>query len=120
MRIPAKMIDTLSVIRDLLLRGDFPGQAAFIEGAIRMAREDSDDFATSIAGVDMWGGSGAVWDVCGFGGRGAPEDEAKRDETAFRKAVIRLAEEMDELGIGTERSRYIADLFRQWQKQGLL
>ena len=46
-------------------------------------------------------------------------DEARNDEMAFPDAIIRIAEAMDRLKIGTERSRDIARIFRGWMEQGI-
>ena len=119
MQIPEKMIETLSEIRDLLLKHDFPGQGAFIARLIETAQEDSEEFAAGVSGGDVWGGAGAVWEVGTFKGHKISDAEAGKDEVLFRKAIIRLAEEMDKAGIGTPRSRDIAGILKYWQRMGM-
>ena len=62
-----------------------------------------------LASIDMWGGPDAVRDVYLTGD----------DERVFRKAIIRIAAAMDQLKVGTERSRSIAKTFQKWLDEGL-
>lgn len=119
MQVLEKMIETLSEIRDLLLKHGFPGQGAFIDRLIDTAQEDREGFAAGVSGGAVWGGAGAVWEVGTFKGHRIPDAEAGKDEALFRKAITRLAEEMDEAGIGTARSRDIAGILKYWQDMGL-
>jgi hypothetical protein len=67
------------------------------------------EFVRLIQDGGMWGGSGAVWEV----------QPLETDERAFRVTIIGIAEEMDTLGIGCEGSRFIANVFRTWNGDGL-
>ena len=119
MQVPEDMLKTLTEIRDLLLKHDFPDQGSFVGRLVEMAEEGRDAFATEVTGGAMWGGAGAAWEVGTFKGHKIPDAEAGQDEAIFRKALIRLAEKMDEAGIGTPRSRDIAGILRYWQEKGL-
>jgi hypothetical protein len=45
--------------------------------------------------------------------------EGHADKARFRNAIIRIAATMDQMKIGTDRSRFIAKTFRGWLDQGL-
>jgi hypothetical protein len=45
--------------------------------------------------------------------------EGRADQTNFRKSIIRIAAAMDQMKIGTERSRFIAKTFQGWLDKGL-
>jgi hypothetical protein len=57
----------------------------------------------------MWGGSGAVWELNIDG----------IDKHKFRAAIIELATQMDAEELGTERSRFISNVFKNWEKRGI-
>ena len=67
------------------------------------------EFIALIQDINMWGGSGAVWEVAQLG----------TDTSEFRKAIIKLAAAMDRDGIATDRSRDIASVFDNWNRRGL-
>jgi hypothetical protein len=66
----------------------------------------------------MWGGAGAVWEVCLCQSR-TRSAEMQADEALFRRAIIRLAAIMDGLKVGTARSRDIARIFQGWLNKGI-
>lgn len=103
------MIDTLRELRDILTRQGHPGQARVVDRLIQLHDHDPEEFQRLLQSVDMWGGSGAVWEV------GSLFTDARR----FGELIIRLAEEMDAAGLGTPRSQDIANTFRSWRGQGL-
>lgn len=120
MHVPEDMLKTLTEIRDLLLKHDFPDQGSFVGRLVEMAEEGSEAFAAEVTGGAVWGGAGAVWEVGTFTGHKLPDAEASRDEAQFHKAIIRLAEQLDTIGIGTVRSRDIPGILRWWRKKGLI
>jgi len=63
-----------------------------------------------LTGIEMWGGAGAVWETPPFD---------KSDEKLFHETIIRIASIMDSLGIGTDRSRFIAGTLQSWLDKGL-
>lgn len=93
------------------------GQATVVEEIRATLSTPTPDFQR-LAGIDMWGGSGAVWEVdfAPF----STSSEAHADKIAFHQNIIRIAEHMDRLKIGTERSRYIAGAFREWMRKGIV
>lgn len=110
---------TLEEIRGLLRKHDFPGQAEVMDDLLRLIESNYGQFVRKIQGVDVWGGSGAVWEVGSFANRGFPAEFAIDDELQFRRAIIQLSHQMDESGIGTDRARYIASVFNDWLQKGL-
>jgi hypothetical protein len=68
-----------------------------------------------VTGIDVWGGSGAVWEV-----RLTPSGKGNEDEKAFLQTIIQLAATMDSLEIGTERSRSIARTLQGWLDKGII
>ncbi len=103
------MLETLKELGRILLKNDWDGQAEIIQCLINLHDTDQKEFVRLLHSIDMWGGSGAVWEVGDLG----------EDEVAFRYAIIRLAAQMDEAGLGTERNRYIASTFRKWNQAGI-
>jgi hypothetical protein len=103
------MIETLREIRRLLLANGFPGQAEVVERLLHLNDENPTEFVRLLTSADMWGGSGAVWEVGDLG----------NDERAFRDAIISLAGQMDRADLGSERSRSTASTFRQWNRNGI-
>ena len=110
---------TLVEIRDLLRKHDYPGQAEVIGELLQLIESDYDQFVQKIHAVDVWGGSGAVWETCNFANEGVPKESVRDDELRFRRAIIELSNQMDENGIGTERARHIASVFTEWQRLGV-
>ena len=86
-----------------------------------VAEEISDTIGTAtpdyrrLAGVDMWGGSGAVWEISFTSS--SHSTEARQDEKLFNQIIIRIASAMDLIGIGTERSRSTARILQEWFTQ---
>jgi len=103
------MLDVLTALEKLLREHRHHGQACVVARLRNLYDCDQAEFTKLCQSVDVWGGSGAVWDCVGF----------DQDENAFRAAIIRLADEMQAADIGTERSRYIASVFRKWQSAGI-
>jgi len=98
----------LTRLSELLQKYGHHGQSQVVDEILASLATPHPDLKR-LAGIDMWGGSGAVWDVCLIGD----------DEKLFRQTVVRVASEMDRLKIGTERSRFIAKTFRDWLDKGL-
>jgi hypothetical protein len=106
----------LNVIAQLLCNYRHYGQARVVEEILGTLETASPDYKR-LCGIDMWGGSGAVWDV--YLPRSHRSEQSKADERDFRRAIIRIAETMNQLKIGTDRSRFIAATFQGWLDKGL-
>jgi hypothetical protein len=107
----------LKEIEGLLRKYRHYGHADYVEEILASLETPQPDH-DRLRGLGMWGGAGAVWEV----NLPYPQQESeltKADQLAFLKAIIRLAEMMNQMGIGTERSREIAATFRYWIAKGL-
>jgi hypothetical protein len=109
--VSGEMLDTdLMQLAGLLRKYEHCGQATVVEQIITTLDESQPDYKR-LAGIDMWGGSGAVWEVSLTSSRAS--SEAQVDKKSFDQTIIRIASEMDRLGIGTERSRSIAKILQE-------
>jgi hypothetical protein len=92
------------------------GQGTVVDQIVATLETRNPDYKR-LASIDMWGGSGAVWEVCLTSGGGSDEEQA--DEKSFREAIVRIATAMDQMKIGTQRSRFIAETLQGWIDRGL-
>jgi hypothetical protein len=111
-----QLTEALADASRLLRKYAHHGQAEVVEQIADSFVSGNPDYAR-LQGLDMWGGSGAVWETSLSPLRRT--DETVADEGAFRQAIIEIASAMDRLGIGTERSRSTAEIFRDWIAKGL-
>lgn len=96
---------TLTRLVDILHDNAFTAQANVVRHLFdALTRNDTQDFLKIITSVDMWGGSGAVWEVGGF--------TTSKDEKEFWRHLIRLTDEMKAVGIKCGRAYETADIFR--------
>jgi hypothetical protein len=110
-------LEHLEALRYLLAKYQRGGQAIFVSNLIDMRRASDPDFLKYLASVEMWGGSGSVWEVDKF--RSSNREGAYADELRFRNAIISIANQMEKDGVGSERTRYIAETFKVWTVKGL-
>lgn len=104
----------LSRLSELLHKHGHGGQATVVDQILATLGTPAPDYKR-LVGIDMWGGSGAVWEV-----RLTPSGKGNEDETAFLQTIIQLAATLDSLKIGTERSRAIARTFQGWLDKGIV
>jgi hypothetical protein len=104
------MVETLRAVSEILWKQDHPGQAEVVDRLIQLHENDRVEFRRLLQSIDMWGGSGAVWEVAPLGD----------DDRRFCQLIVRLAEEMEAARLGTDRSRDIAGIFRYWLAQGIV
>ena len=105
------LIQHLTRIAELLQKYGLP-QAEVVSDILKDLQATS-PATTRLAGVDMWGGSGAIWETA------LPENAGREDEIALREEIIRISHEMDRLGIGTTRSRSIREIYQTWKNNGV-
>jgi hypothetical protein len=67
--------------------------------------------ASALASGAMWGGSGAVWEVGGFG--------SEEERRTYWKALCRLIEEMRSRGISSTRAESTAKILAEWIEKGI-
>ena len=109
----------LNQLAELLRKYGHDGQATVVDEIWSTLDTSTPDYQR-LAGIDMWGGAGAVWEVCLLTSRvQRATNQGRGDEKSFREAIIRTAAEMDRLGIGTARSPDIAKTFPFWIDKGL-
>jgi hypothetical protein len=86
------------------------GQMLVLEEIIATFDTPQPDF-NRLAGTEMWGGAGAVWE--------SPLEESPTDKKSFRETVIQIALSIERLGLGTDRSRFIAGTLQSWLAKGI-
>lgn len=104
----------LGRLSKLLHKHGHSGQATVVDQILDTFGTPTPDYER-LAGIDMWGGSGAVWEV-----RLTPSGTCSEDERAFLRTIIQIAATMDRLEIGTERSRWIAKTVQEWVDKGIV
>lgn len=98
--------NTLQKIIVLLRDNSYSGQADWvrqIHGALY--KNDIPDFIKKLNSVDMWGGSGAVWEVGRF--------NTQNEEKEFELQIIRLVELMNTDGISHGKAKSVAKFFKK-------
>lgn len=96
---------TLMKLIEILRDNAFRYQADAVRRVLSaLSINDNHEFLKTIKSVDMWGGSGAVWEVYGF--------QTKLDEIEFWKQIIRLTDLMKEVGIKSRPAYSVANTFR--------
>jgi hypothetical protein len=106
----------LSRLSELLRKYGHHSQRQVVDEILATLRTSSPDHKR-LTGVEMWGGAGAVWEVCLTPNWNA--DSAQReDERSFLRTIIRVAEAMECLKIANERSRSTAKIFQEWLDKG--
>jgi hypothetical protein len=79
----------------------------------RLAMEPDDMHVLAVAsGLELWGGSGAVWEVEPFNFRRPDAPASDADYIEFLRAMVRIAEILDGHDLG-HLSRRTADIFRR-------
>jgi hypothetical protein len=107
----------LSQLAGLLRKYGHHGYATVVEQIITTLETSNPDYER-LAGTEMWGGSGPVWQACLTPSR--TSGEAQEDEKSCHQTIIRIAATMDRLKIGTERSRCTAKIFQEWLDKGTI
>lgn len=117
-----KMSETPTLAQDLngiavlLEKYQHYGQMRTVEEILGALDTCNPDYRR-LCGIEMWGGSGAVWEV--NLGASQKSQEEKTDRAAFFRLFIRLAETLKQMGLGTDRSNFIAATFQTWLDKGL-
>jgi hypothetical protein len=110
-----KLGEDLALLAGLLTKYGQSPQAAVVIEILGTLRTSTPDY-TRLAGADMWGGSGAVWEVSPGSSRGSSEERG--DRKSFHQTIVRIAATMDRMKIGNEGSRSVARIFREWMDKG--
>jgi len=100
---------TLTTLMELLKSSGNNAQSDFIYKLIDLLNQNNlSDFVKQINGVDMWGGSGAVWEVY---------IEDKKVATEFEKEIITLIRLMEKTEIIGKGIKPIKKFFEKNLKQ---
>ena len=97
--------EDLNQLADLHRKYRNYGQMIVLEEIVATLHTPNPDFKR-LAGIEMWGGAGAIWE--------SPSDESQAEKKRFRETIVRIAATLDRLGIGTDRSRFIASTLQSW------
>ena len=100
-----QLISTLTCIVELLRDNGFTAQANAVKKPLQyLYADDHNNFKKYLLTVDIWGGSGAAWEVYGF--------DSKESEKEFEIQFIKLAELMAQTGIKSSKAKSIANYFK--------
>jgi hypothetical protein len=106
----AEFQNTLTRLIELLRDNAHEAQANVVQRLLdSLIQEDKKEFLKIITSIDMWGGAGAVWEVGVF--------KSGADEKEFMRQMIRLTDEMKEIGIQFGRAYSTTDIFRKELKR---
>jgi len=100
------LIFTLTRIAELLKDSSFSEQADAVRRPLQyLYLDDKENFLKYLNTVDIWGGSGAAWEVAPF--------PSKQIEKEFETCFIRLAELMAQSGIKNGKADSVAKFFKK-------
>jgi hypothetical protein len=70
-------------------------------------------FVEALQDGEVWGSSGSVADAAGLTRESSRTKEVERDSVEFRRALVRIGDEMENQGIASEGSRLIGRVFQR-------
>ncbi len=101
-----ELVATLTRIIELLGENDFCGQANAVRKPLDyLLQDDLNNFLKFLKTVDIWGGSGAAWEVYPFA-----NDQQHRE---FQNCFILLAKLLKDTGIKFKSADDIANIFKK-------
>ena len=104
------LVDSMTRIVEILNANGFKAQADAVNKPLHyLNRDDVDNFLKLFKTVDIWGGSGAAWEVGSF--------LTKQVEREFKNCFIRLSELLKETGIKFKPADRIARIFKRDLRQ---
>jgi hypothetical protein len=90
-----------------------------LERLVQLYKADSPRFAVALTSIELWGGSGALWETNIRYDAGATAAQVR----TFREALIKIARYINHCQIGSEALRrrvaFIASTFEEWNAKGL-
>lgn len=117
------MVESLQILASLLTKYEYTSHAEEIRKMLRAGEHDSELLLTWVSGPSVFGGAGSVMDVPlwpGPGGPGhgpGPRDHARDQSEQFR-ALIRIADALEELGRSTSLVDQHAKILRRLVEKG--
>jgi len=101
-----EFVVTMNRIVELLLDNGYPYQADAVKKPLEyLHSDDKENFLKYFLTVDIWGGSGAAWEVGRF--------KSRKVEIEFETCFIKLAELMKQTGIRNGKAQSIAKYFKK-------
>ena len=100
-----ELIETLTRILELLRDNGYSYQANAIRKPLQyLYSDDEKNFVKYLLTSDIWGGSGAAWEVGGL--------KPREVEREFEKNFIKLAELMKQTGIKSSKAESVSGFFK--------
>jgi hypothetical protein len=101
-----ELIETMTQILGLLRDNGFNSQANAIRKPLQyLYNDDKKNFIKYLLKVEIWGGSGAAWEVYGF--------KSREVEREFESCFIKLEELMKANGIKSRKAESVAGFFKK-------
>lgn len=97
-------------LSEILDRYDYDERASFVRSLAERPARDA-DFWKTLAGLEFWGGSGAVWEIGPFHLSDPSIAMPPSDYRRFKALMVELAGILDSRGLGA-RASGIAEVFR--------
>jgi len=95
----------LNNILNILNNAEHNAQSGFINKLINLViQKETSLFIELVNGIEMWGGAGAVWEVC---------IDNKEDAKSFKKEILNLINLMDDTNILGKGIKPIRRLFEK-------
>jgi len=101
-----ELISTMTRIVEILRDIGFSAQADAVRKPLQyLLIDDKDNFVKHLLTVDIWGGSGAAWEVAPF-----PSRQVEKD---FEKHFVKLVDLMQQCGIKNGKATSVAKFFKK-------
>jgi hypothetical protein len=110
-----ELAEALSHLSELLGKYGHHSKRQVVDEILGTLRNSSPDYKR-LAGVEVWGGAGAVWEVC-LTPNWTADTTQREDERSFLQSLIGVADAMERLQIGNDRTRSLSKTFREWLSQ---
>ena len=101
-----ELISTMTRIVELLRDCGYSAQADAVRKPLQyLYIDDKDNFVKYLLTVDIWGGSGAAWEVAPF--------PSRQVEKEFEANFVRLVDLMKQCGIKNGKAKSVAKYFQK-------
>ncbi len=107
-----ELAGALSHLSELLGKYGHHSKKQVVDEILATLRNSSPDYKR-LAGVEVWGGAGSIWEVC-LTPNWTADTVQREDERLFLQTLIGVADAMECLRIGNKRTRSLAQTFREW------
>jgi hypothetical protein len=101
-----ELISTMTRIVEILRDNAFSAQADAVRKPLQyLYSDDKDNFVKHLLTVDIWGGSGAAWEVAPF--------PSRQIEKEFEKHFVKLVDLMRQCGIKNVKATSVEKYFKK-------